>query len=166
MAGLMIQLIDVLAEHASICEELIVLGKQKKEYIINNDVSSLRKLTVQENTLVGKAQRVEKARLELVGDIAVVLNEKTGSLTLSRLAEIIQGQAEHEPFSRAADRLRSSLDALKALNEQNKLLLQNALDYVDFSINVIRSTYSGDAGGYMPDGSDAPGSRSFLDVKN
>ena len=164
MAGLMSQLIQVMEEHATLCEALAELGTRKKGYIIQNDVPALRKLTVEENTLVGKVQRAEKSRVLLVLDIAGVLNEKPEALTLSRLAEVISGQDEHEPFTRAAARMRAALEALKALNDQNKALLDNALEYVDFTINVIRSTY-GDPSGYMPEDSQTPG-RSFLDIKN
>jgi len=164
MAGLMEQLIQVIEEHASHCEALTELGTRKKACIIQNDVPALRKITVEENTIVGKMQRVEKARTELVRDIASVLNENAEVLTLSRLAEMMQGQNEHAPFVFAADRMRKSVEALKTLNDQNKVLLQNAMEYVDFTINVIRSTY-GDPSGYMPEDSQTPG-RSFLDIKN
>ena len=166
MAGLMIQLIGVLEEHAGLCETLVSLGTQKKDCIIKNDVDALRKITVQENTAVGRIQRVERMRVELVNDIAGVLNENAAELTLSRLAEIIKEQAEHPDFVQASARLKTAIEALQNLNEHNKLLLQNALEYIDFNINLIKSTYSGDQTGYMPDGNEAPGSRSFLDVKN
>jgi len=164
MAGLMEKLIQVMEEHASHCEALLSLGARKKEHIIKNEVDALRKLMVEENAIVGKVQRAEKARVQLIRDIADVLNERADALTLTRLADIIREQDEHEPFTRAAERMRTAVEALKVLNDQNKLLLENALEYIDFTINVIRSTY-GDPSGYMPEDSQTPG-RSFLDIKN
>jgi len=165
MPGLINNLISVISEQASFYEDLVSLGTQKKEYIIQNDVEALRKVMAQENAIVGKAQRVDRARADLMHDIAGVLNEKESELTLSRLAEIIREQSEHKSFVDVAERLRIAADTLKNVNEQNKLLLQNALEYIDFTINLIRSTYEGEPAGYMP-GGETPGARSFLDVRN
>lgn len=144
MAGLINELMDNMAEMSACAGELVKIAGSKREIVIKNDVEALKDLTSAENTLVGRFQKLEKNAAGLIGDIAMVLNENPKTLTLSRLGELIKDQGDHGAFIRVYGELSAGLVALKAQNDQNRILIENALDYIDYTVNVIRSTYADD----------------------
>jgi 2C-methyl-D-erythritol 2,4-cyclodiphosphate synthase len=159
MAGLMEELVCVLEEHALCCERLLELALKKKEAVVKNNVDAVRDIVSAENELVGKAQRMEKKREALFNDIAAVLNKPKDGLTLGGLCAIAKGQPEHSRLTGASDRLMSVMPKLKAANESNRTLIQNALDYIEFSVNVLRTTYADESMNFTESG------RS-IDIKN
>lgn len=145
MAGLINELLDILHEQAQRCEELLGLSQEKRGVIIANDVESLQKITHLENLIVSQNQKLERKRTAVLKDIATVLNKKENELTLSVLAELMQGQEEQSAIVEVGERLRRTLHELSDVNAHNASLIQNALDYIDYSLNVIRSSASNSA---------------------
>jgi len=95
LAGLINELIDILYSQANNYDELLVLSKEKRTVIIENNTEMLQKITQAENTIIGRNQRMENKRLEIISNIANVLNYDANELTVSSLAELIRGQAEY-----------------------------------------------------------------------
>lgn len=166
MPGLINELIDVLNSQSEVYEKLLELSMSKKNVIIKNEINVLKEITASENALIGKSQRLEKKRLGLISDVANVLNEKEENITLTSLAEIIKEQAEHEILVEATKRIRTVLEELKTVNDGNKILIENSLEYIDFNINVMQSTFSEEPPTYSSKGEEIVKSRSILDVKN
>lgn len=164
MAGLINDLMDVLNDMAESLNSLVELSEQKKDVIIKNDIDTLKKITSHENVLTGRCQKLERRRAAISKDIALVLGEKETSLTLSRLAEIIKDQDEYAPFSGASQKLRGALAKLKELNAANRELIENSLEYIDFSVNVIRSTFDDDP--FLEERRDLGDNKSFFDMKS
>lgn len=166
MSGLINELLQVLIEEAGLYDDLVKISGDKKKSIIDNDIDLLKGITCQENIIAGKMQRLEKKRLSIITDIANVLNEKEANITLSSLANIIIEQPESEKMKKVALHLKESLSTLKELNEQNKILIENALEYIDFSINVIRSSIDASPAIYSANGEQLSTGINLFDVKN
>jgi len=141
MAGLINELIVKIGDMASIIESLTELAHEKKDVIIKNETDNLKAITAQENTLVGRYQRTEKAVSAIMDDIAMVLNQQRKTLTLGTIAEMIKEQDDYDEYSKGYERLKKNLELLKERNDMNNILISNALDYIDYSVNVLRSTY-------------------------
>jgi len=139
MAGMLEDLINILKKQNTHHEQLLGLSLEKKDVIIKNDLEQLQKITSLENILISRNQKLEKNRLELMNDIANVLNLNAESLTVQALAEHIHNQPEAAELTRAGDAARETLRHLRDVNDANKLLIDNSLDYIDYTINVIRS---------------------------
>lgn len=140
MAGMMDQLVGILTEQTERYEELLGLSKEKRDVIIENDVESLTKINHLENLVVSQAQKLEKKRMELIKDMAVVLAQKESDLTLTRLIELMEGKEESKSLIEARDRIKDVLDELKEVNSQNGQLIENALEYIEYSNNLIRTS--------------------------
>ena len=140
MAGMMDQLVEILSEQTERYEELLGLAKEKRDVIINNDVESLQKINHLENLVISQNQRLEKKRQALVADMALVLNQKEDDLTLTKMIELMEGKEEKAPLEKAHDSIKAVLDELKEINQLNGELIQNALDYIEFSTNLMRSS--------------------------
>jgi len=140
MAGMINQFIDILSEQTLRCEELLGLAKEKKDVIIKNDIDELQKITNLENMVISQNNRLERTRTALLKDIAEVLGKRGQDMDLKALLEAMEGQAEQQPLREAGEKLRGILAELKEANEFNASLIQNALEYIDYSLNVIRTS--------------------------
>ena len=153
MAGMMDQLVEILTEQSERYEELLGLSLEKRDVIIVNDIENLQKINHLENLVISQNQKLEKKRLALVADMAIVLNQKEEDLTLSRIIELMEGKEEQEALVTARDRIKSILDELKEVNHQNGQLVNNALEYIEYSTNLLRTSIGQQAPTYGP-GSD------------
>jgi len=153
MTNLINDLISVLEEESEIYKLLIAASKGKKAAIIANDLSAIKEATQCEFECVGKIRRLEKKRADIMKDMAEVLNEKESNITISLLADNIKGP-ESEKLRRTASNLKQSLGELAHINDVNSALINRALEYIDFSVNVARSSMGGAI--YALDGSACP----------
>ena len=138
MAGLINELIDILRGQLQNYDELLVLGTEKRNVIVNNDTQMLQKITQAENSIIGRNQRMENKRLEVIKNIANVLNYDANELTMSSLAELIKGQEEHGELVEVRDKLKETLDALKVENDRNAKLLESSIDFINLSVDLMR----------------------------
>ncbi|MCL2575968.1 MAG: flagellar protein FlgN [Defluviitaleaceae bacterium] len=165
MAGLVSNLIQTLRGQTDLFNEVVALSAHKKEHIIKNDVEKLREVVKQENIIVPKALSLDKEREKIMANIAIVLNKKQEDLTLSLLSELTQGQPEHAEFVAVVDDFKLALEAMKTANDHNKALIEDALDFVEFNMNIIHSSLDAAPAGYgsLEDGHE-PGS--FIDTRS
>lgn len=139
MASLIHELIDTLNEQNNIYESLLDVASKKKVAIIENNIPTLQQFIKDENLLIGRNQRLEKKRLELFCDIATVLG-KPLNITLKQIIEAIKDKEGEKELIQIREKMLQTLPKLKSINDQNQELLQMSMDFVDFSINVIRSS--------------------------
>jgi len=139
MASLIDELIHTLEKENAAYQELQELSVQKTEIIIKGDIQALYDIVEKEQILMtDQVQPLEKKRQECTKDIATVINRKPEDLTLSRLAELMSGQPETQRrLSEIHDRLHDTMAQMTKVNEMNKVLLKEALELVQFDINLF-----------------------------
>ena len=164
MPGLIYELIDTLNRQIVHFDELIALSAEKKELIIKNDTDELSKLTTNENAITGKLLKLDKTRASLMEDIANVIGRPKG-MTLSELSEAMRTQAEYEEISGLTEITKEKLKILRMMNDQNKILIDNSLEYISFTINAIRSSLLPEKAIYSSDGEELGTRQSFFDAK-
>lgn len=164
MAGLINELISILNAQVIHYDELLILSKEKKGIIIKNDTEFLRKLTIVENKIIGKIQKLENRRLGLMKDIATVLNKSPDTLTLGKLLEIMKDQNDYADLLTVKQKLRETLEELKNTNDLNNELLQSSIDYINFSINLVRNSVAAETS-YHSQKSNGFYERGFFDVR-
>ncbi len=152
MASLMEQLTETLSEQSEIYERLAELSGEKRDVLVNNEIERLQQITSAENALVGRNQKLDRIRQTIFKDLASVLNRPVENLTLTDIADITKDQAENKRLRDLAQRLKESVNKLKECNDQNKVLIEYSLDYIDFSMNVLRATMQNERTFYSVDG--------------
>lgn len=136
MASLIQELITTLSEQVELYEKILKIASEKKVVIIENNIKALQEIIAKENTIVGKALRLDKKRIELFEDMKLVLNKK--ELTLSDIIETFKGQKEETILLEIKNKISNVLPKVKIINEQNQELIKMSMDYIDYSINLIR----------------------------
>lgn len=140
MASLMENLIDVLNQEGTEYEELLALSQKKTPVIVSGDLEKLQEITDDEQNLASRITHLEKTRVEITTDIANVLNKDVESMKLRNLIEMLNGRpAEQARLAGAHDRLQRVVRELKRTNEQNKELLANAMEMVEFEMSLIQA---------------------------
>lgn len=166
MAGMIHQLLELLNEQAARYEELLGLSREKRDAVVANDLESLQKITHLENLLASQTQKLERKRLAVTKDIALVLNKREHDLSLNVLIEAMDGQPEQEALAETGRRIRTTLAELSDINENNAALIQNALDYVEYSLNIIRSSVSQSPAYYTAKGDELGNSAGIFDARH
>ena len=141
MASLIEELIDTLDREEKIYANLIPVQEEKIRAIVANDLNSLNHLSTNEQKLIDEVGNLEKKRVRVTEDIATVLGKTPGTMNLEKIIGVLSKQPEEQKRLQILhDRLRDTMSRLKELNIQNKQLLTQALEMVEFNMNVIRST--------------------------
>lgn len=140
MASLMENLIEVLGQESEEYEGLLALSQKKTRIIASANLEDLQKITDDEQEVVSRLSRLEKKRIEVTADIANVLNKDVEKLKLSNLVEMMAARPEEQvKLAEAHDRLKIVVRELQRINEQNKELLEEGLEMVEFEMNLLQA---------------------------
>ena len=140
MASLMEVLIDVLEQENQEYEKLLSLSMRKTSVIVSEGLAELTKITDEEQVIVSRINHLDNQRYEAVSDIADVLNKDVDKLKIVDLIKMLAGRTEEqEKLAAVFDRLRENVRGVKRANEQNGELIRDALELVQFNMNVLQS---------------------------
>lgn len=142
MASLIDELIDVLDKEEKEYQDLILLSQEKTPVLVKGDLEKLQKITEAEQIVIGKVNKLEKKRTEVAKDIALVLGKDEETLKVSDIAELLKSQpVEQEKLLQVYDRLRDTLKKMATVNELNKGLISESLDFINYNMNLLKSAY-------------------------
>lgn len=140
MASLIEELIETLQKENEVYEELLPVVEQKAQVIIKNDLQKLQDITTAEQDYVDVITSLEHNRNKIVSNIAIVMNKKMDNLNLKAIVAMLDKQpAEQEQLSRLHDSLIEKLSRLKEVNSQNRVLIEQSLEMIEFNMNLIQS---------------------------
>lgn len=142
MASLIRTLTDILEAETGCYQKLYNMADNKKDVIINGDVPSLQEITNVEQELAGHILRLEKQREENLDDICLVTNRKKADMTVRNIVSMIKGE-ESAALEIAANNLEEIIHAFKQKNDTNRMLIEQSLEYVDFTMNAVQGMQSG-----------------------
>ncbi|MDE7431681.1 MAG: flagellar protein FlgN [Lachnospiraceae bacterium] len=138
MASLIEDLIHTLDLENSEYEELLKLSKEKTPIIIEGNTEKLSEIVALEQVHTDRLAALEKKRLDVVCDIATVLNKDVDTLTVKHIVNLLKGQEkEQSALAEVHDKLKLTLNDMVVVNEINKQLIEESLELVDFNINYI-----------------------------
>ncbi len=140
MASLMENLIDVLNKESSEYESLLELSMKKTPVIVAGDLEHLQQITDEEQIVVSRINSLEKQRIENINDIANVLNKDVTTLKLVNLIGMLEARPiERQKLAEVHDRLQSAVRRVQMINNQNRELINHALEMVEFDMNLLQS---------------------------
>lgn len=140
MASLIETLIDVLNQENEEYEKLLELSDQKTAAIVNADIEELHEILLKEQSLIDSVNRLENQRMENVNDICNVLNLKKKDIKLDDILSVLKKQPkEHDELEEVNTRMKRTLNQLMKINENNKLLIRESLDMVEFELNLAKN---------------------------
>lgn len=168
MAGIIYELIDILNYQKECFDGLYTLAQYKEQAIVQKDLELLTEIVHKEEEFIGRVNNLEKKRESLLNDIAIVIRINPKDIKLSDIiAKLGNDNETAEKLSLLRKELIEKTEKLKKQNEINTTLINQSLEFVNFTINALEGLR-----GNMPvTGYGKPGenlnveSRSFFDKK-
>lgn len=141
MAGIVYDLLEILKHQQECYEGLVTLATYKTESVQNKNLELLSQIVEKEEEFIGRLNLLDKKREGMLKDIALVTGLKYEQLTLTKLMEKMGMELEiSQDLLKVREEILELMEQLKAQNEMNKMILEESLDYVNFTINAIKST--------------------------
>ena len=140
MASLMQVLIATLDKEEKEYAALLKLSQKKTPIIIKGDVEKLQNITDEEQVVIDRLAAIDKEREQAMADIADVINRDVKTLKLSYLIDMLEKRPEErEALAGVHDRIKATIGELRLINDQNRVLIEQSLDIVNFNLNLVKS---------------------------
>ena len=141
MASLIETLIDVLDKENTEYESLMELANNKTSAIVNGDVDKLQEILLQEQHCIDVINGLDAKREENVKDICNVLNIPTDGIKIADIVNLLSKQPKDKAaLSEVHFKLKRTIYNLMKVNDNNKVLLQESMDMIEFELNLARNS--------------------------
>ncbi|NLX64564.1 MAG: flagellar protein FlgN [Clostridiaceae bacterium] len=158
-------LITVLRYEYKTYSEILKIAESKTDSLVKNDVEAIAAISKKESKMAEQTHKLNQAREQIIKSLAERLNEDYKTITIEKLSKLLK-----EPYKKQLEEIQKEMSSLLAKlyarNEINKKLIENAIKYLDFNIqllagpNPVSSTY-GKSGLEVSQ----TNNRSMLDIK-
>lgn len=132
------ELIDILGRETGIYEELLKISKDKTELIVKGKVDELDEITKLEQNYIADIGKLEYLREKTVKALTETLGVNHSDITISELIKHLNKDNAKE-LEECKKNLIDIIEEIKSVNELNSKLIQNSIDYINFSINILSS---------------------------
>lgn len=140
MASLMEDFMSVLEQENGEYQRLTELSREKRQIIIDGDIPALEKITNQEQEIASVLKNLENRREEVVKDMSIVLSKEPEELTITNMIAFLNKQPdEQHKLTELREKLRATLENMADINQQNEVLLQQAMEMTEFDLTLFRS---------------------------
>lgn len=121
-------------------EQLVNLSGQKRQVIIDGNIPRLEDITSQEQEVASNLKHLENKRLQIINDMAIVLSKKPEDLTLTNMIAFLNNQPrEQARLKKVQKTLSATIEQMKNINRQNQILLDQAMEMVEFDLTLFKS---------------------------
>ena len=140
MASLVEELLIGMQKEEACYAQLLELSDAKRAAIIAGAVAELEAVTASEEKISSDLRNLENKRVSILRDMAVVLGHDGEQFTVTKVIEQLDTQPkEQHDLTEARDALVETATRLQAANAQNSILLQQALEMVEFDLTLFKS---------------------------
>lgn len=140
MASLVDEVVDILIEEERLYQVMLECGEKKTQILIDADIEALERLTVVEQETSDKLLSLGNRQVQLLNDIKTVLGKKEDRLTVTNLITFLSSQPQvQEKLTTARNNLLDVATQVQQRNQQNEMLLRQAIELTEFDITLFKS---------------------------
>lgn len=140
MASLIDNLTDVMNKESAEYSELLELSQSKTTAIVKGDVECLQEILGKEQRIIDRINKLDEERESNVKDICNVLNLPFGEIKVEQIVQMLERKPkEHDALQEAHLGLKRILDQMLMVNDNNKMLLKESMEMIDFELNLAKS---------------------------
>lgn len=140
MASLVDEVVDVLIEEERLYQALLECAEKKTQIIVDADIPALEKLTVVEQETSDRLLALGNRQIQLLNDIKTVLSKNEERLTVTNLIAFLSSQPEvQKKLTTARNNLLDVATQVQQKNQQNEMLLKQAIELTEFDITLFKS---------------------------
>lgn len=130
------QLLGLMEEQVKLIHDLTELSKRQSQVLVNGKLDELDALTGGAQAVIWKLGKLEEKRFDLQSVVAAGLGIHPSQLTLARLHEALPSDLA-ERSSAVLEAYGTATQELVRVNQLNVDLTQQAMAYVDFSLQLL-----------------------------
>jgi flagellar biosynthesis/type III secretory pathway chaperone len=159
-------LIDILTSEYGYYNDLAELAKSKKDIIIEGKVAELDKIVKLEQNMIFSVGQLERKREDTISKLSGKLDMNSAQITVSELIKVLKPELKNK-LEDVQNKLQKVLSELKDANDVNGQLLEQSLEYIDYSINLIAGSgmETGSLYGDIGDNKSKQGKKNIIDTK-
>lgn len=129
---------DNLKQSQALYAELIELGGAKKDYIVHNQLNELSQALTKENRALKQLAVLELERTQIIvayqQELGVTPNQ---AATFDDLMRVTVKASEKRQFEEIRGSLTADIEKLRTMNDTNHLLVKQALDFVNYTLDLF-----------------------------
>ena len=129
-------LTEVLGKEADAYERLFEKAEGKRQIIIDRDLSALEKSTEAEQDLSDELKGLEGKRIEILKTFTDGDEVPTVTNIIDALPE---GDSSRAALQQAKEKVLEVAGRMQFLNQQNEILLRQAMEMVEFDLTLFKS---------------------------
>jgi len=129
-------LIKVLEYEKKLYGRLLQLSEDKTSAVVNGELENLQAITAKEQEFSDELKKLADIRDKIVGQIGRGIGNYSNSITVNDLINLVPDEYSGQ-LSQISKSLKETINKLKNKNDLNQQLINNALEYVDFSLNLL-----------------------------
>lgn len=131
-----IDLIEILKDEKTIYKDILELANKKTNMIAEENIAEIEKISKQEEQYIKEAKLLEYKREDKISEIEKSLvKEKINDISI--LLQHISDEKLKEQLSYTRDEFTKVINELKSVNSMNNILIQDALEYISLSLNIM-----------------------------
>lgn len=135
------RLINVLSDQSKVYAFLIDLSQQMQEAIKTNDIKKIDSFIKVQMALIMKLSSYEKKRIKIAKEISQEANINPEDLTISEIKNHLD-EKQFNTLEKLEYKLEENISTLSEINNTNRLLINNGLDLIEFSLNLLGASES------------------------
>lgn len=140
MASLVEELVTILIKEEELYGKLNEYGGQKIQILIDADIPALEKLTELEQEASDELLSLSNKQITNLKDIATVIGKADEQMTVTKLIGYLDAQPDIQAqLTTARDNLIDTANKLQRINQQNVVLIQQAIEMTEFDITLFKS---------------------------
>lgn len=139
------KLLSVLEKQEKNLKELLQIGSDKKETLINSNHSKLNEIVALEEQCLLSIQLTEEARLSIMHDLFLEFNIDNNRYKLEILLQNLKGKVNEQFISKISDlekEIKKSIKEVTSINSLNMMLIQQSKNIVNETINAVVNSNS------------------------
>lgn len=133
-------IIAALQQLIEIHQDMIKLSEEKTEIIKEGSVEKLQKQLVREQKLIRLLEQAENNRQQEVISWYRQADRPLEEITITNILNVLEDEEERNALEEAAVQLANAVMKLKQQEQLNHSLLQQSMQFVQFSLNMINPT--------------------------
>lgn len=131
------RLIETMDTQTAVYDKLLSLAREKQPVLIKGDITELDRITKAEEILILQVGRLEEQRKALHQQLASHFSLSPEELTLSELMKRADNKVMGKKMQQLFTDMTGKLSDLGEVNNTNCELVQNSLDFVNYSLNIL-----------------------------
>lgn len=134
------EMLDVLEKENDEYKKLISLSEEKTQALIKSDITQILQISEKEQDVVDVIKKCEKKCDEVIADMGIVLGRDLQKLTVAEVIDLLNKQPqEQRKLKESYNELLKTVKQMKTSNERNKMLVDQAMELLEFDLTLYRS---------------------------